>query len=427
MRTMTALPVFVLLVLCLAGVWAVAADAPTPLTRANWGAQVGFAADVPASFVPGAVIDRGNLASHESLLPEAARLMVAKYGMTITTAPYRAYAPSDGFIAMTNRYRGAAKLRPIGDATNEREIEGYEGGMPFPAPQNGREVAWNYTLAYSGDDAESEFLVMWISAKRGVERTEVWKTLTIHRAKFRTDVPPLPAIPSLVKKGVIAATLTTALRPPDKKGFTSLYFGYLEPREPEGWLYIPTQRRSVRLTFGTRGESWNSTDLLYEDVRGYTGSPEWMDWKIVAKKTLLAPLHAGVTTGKGKEGDAFDLETAPHWNPRLQWEPRPTYVVEATPRFKRYPYSKMIFTIDAESSHILTKQAYDRKGQLWKILINAANASTDPATLPPRVALSLVVDVQADHATAFFWHSQKSNQGVDPNIFSQTSLRKFGR
>jgi len=426
MRTTTAVTLATLAIFGLAGVWAIAADGPA-LTRDNWGAQVGFAPEVPAELAPERTIDAANAAGHVAWLSEATRLMIAKYGMKITTAPYEAYAPSDGYIGATNRFRGKASLKVIGDATSEREIEGYEGGLPFPAPRDGREVAWNYTLGYAGDDSESEFKVLWISGKRGVERTEEWKTITVHRAKFRTDVAPLPEIPALVKNGVIAATLSTALRPPDKKGFASLYFGYLEPREPEGWLYVPAQRRSIRLTFGTRGESWNSTDLLYEDVRGYTGSPEWMDWRIVDRKTLLAPVHAGVVTGAGHEREAFDLDTAPHWNPRMKWEPRPVYVVEATPRFKRYPYARMVFTIDAESFHILTKEAYDRKGQLWKILINASNSSPDPATQPMRVALSLVVDTQADHATAFFWHSQKSNQGVDPGLFSLTSLRKFGR
>ncbi|HPQ69803.1 MAG TPA: DUF1329 domain-containing protein [bacterium] len=399
-----------------------------PLTRANWGGRVGFSPSLTVpGYTPGVVIDRGNVDQFREIVPEAAVTLVKKSGMSIATADYRPYAPSDGYIAATNTYRGQAHLVEIGDAIKEREIEGYQGGMPFPAPANGREIAWNYTLAYSGDDSESVFAVYWISAKRGVERSEIWRTSTIHRAKFRTDIPPLPAIPSLVDKGVIVATLTSALQPLDKKGFSSLYFGYLEPKEPEGWLYLPTQRRSIRLTFGLRGESWNNTDLLYEDVRGYTGSPEWMNWKLLKKITMLAPMHAGVTIGKGNEGAAFDLQNAPHWNPRMKWELRPTYIVEATPKFPDYPYSRMVFTIDAESSYILTKTAYDRKGMLWKVLLNAANESADPTRLPPSVALSLVVDIQSEHATAFFWHSQKQNIGLSPNLFSLTTLRKLGR
>lgn len=427
---MRAVAVFASLLLAFLTVLAAAAQPADdePLTRANWGARVGFAPDLALpAYTPGMVIDRGNIEQFKDIVPEAAMTLVKKSGMSISTVAYRPYAPSDGYIAATNAYHRQVRLIEIGDAAKERELEGYQGGMPFPAPANGREIAWNYTLAYTGDDSESVFAVFWLSAKRGVERSEIWRTLSVHRAKFRTDIEPLPAIPSLVKKGVIAATLTTALRPLDKKGFSSLYYGYLEPKEPEGWLYLPTQRRSIRLTFGLRGESWNNTDLLYEDVRGYTGSPEWMNWKLLKKTTQLMPMHAGVVIGKGNEKAAFDMDTAPHWNPKMKWELRPTYVVEATPKFPEYPYSRMIFTIDAESSYIFTKTAYDRKGLLWKVLINAANESTDPARLPSSVALSLVVDIQSEHATAFFWHSQKQNIGLSGNLFSQTSLRKLGR
>jgi len=395
-------------------------------TREGWGAQVGFAPELKQpEYRPGMVIDQGNADEFASILPHAALVMIKRYGMVVETTEYAPYAPSDGYIAATNEHHKQVRLIEIGDSTDKREIEGYGGGMPFPKPENGREIAWNYTLAYAGDDGESTFEVLWVSAKNGVEKSEVWRTISIRRAKFRTDIEPLPDIPSLAKKGIFAATLTTALKPLDKKGLTSLYYGYLEPKDPNGWIYIPAQRRSIRLAFGTKGEAWNNTDLLYEDVRGYTGCPEWMNWKLVKKTTMLLPMHSGVEQGEGNAKLYYDFDHPPHWNPKMKWELRPVYVVEATPKFKGYPYSKMVFTIDAESSHILTKSAYDRKGSLWKLIINAGIGSDDPKRLPGKVGLSLVVDVQSEHATAFFWHSQRSNIGIDPKLFSLTSLRKL--
>jgi hypothetical protein len=281
-------------------------------------------------------------------------------------------------------------------------------------------------LSYGGDDGESIFEVFWISPKRGIERTETWKTTSIRRAKYRSDIAPKPNVPELVKKGVIAATLTQALAPADKKGYASLYYGYIEPKMPNGWLYIPTQRRSIRLTFGHKGEAWNNTDLLYEDVRGYTGSPEWMNWKLVKKTTMLCPMNAEVEHGKGQAGNYYDFKNPPHWNPTMKWELRPVYILEVTPKIKGYPYSRMVFTVDAESSYIFTKVAYDRKGLLWKLIVHGANAPKDPKSQPPSPALALVIDLQSEHATAFFWHMHKSNIGADPNIFSQTTLRKLG-
>lgn len=403
-------------------------DETTVLTRENWGTTVGFAPklDQPG-YSPGMTIDKSNVDQFAEIIPDTARVLINKYNMVINTVDYTPYAPSDGYIAATNKFHRKVSLKDIGDSTSTREIEGYEGGMPFPAPKNGREISWNYMVSYGGDDGESVFEVMWISPKRGVERSEIWKTTSMHRAKYRTDIPPLPTVPVLAKQGIIAATLTEALSPADKKGYASLYYGYLDPKEPNGWLYLPPQRRTMRLTFGTRGESWNNTDLLYEDVRGYTGSPEWMNWNLVKKTTMLLPIHAGAPQGKGKAGEVYDLENRPHFNPRLNWELRPCYVVEVTPKLKGYPYSKMTFYIDAESSYILAKTAYDRKGNLWKLLINATNDSPDPKKLPPHVGASLVVDTQSDHATAFSWHSQKSNIGIKGEIFALSTLRKLGK
>ena len=406
-----------------------AEDQATPnLNRANWAKTVGFAPELKVEgYEAGMTIDAGNVQELKSILPDPVLLMVEKFGMRLQTREYEPYAPSNGFIELTKKRWKKAKLVDIGNSIDKRELTFFEGGMPFPQPRNGRQIAWNFSLAYGGDDGESTFNVLWITGKRGVERSEVWKTSSIRRAKYRTDIPPIPEVPFLVEKGVFAATLTQALEPADKKGYASLYYGYIEPKEPNGWLYMPTQRRSIRLAFGLKGEAWNNTDLLYEDVRGYTGSPEWMNWKLLKKTTMLCPMHAEVEYGKGKEGQAFDLKNKPHWNPIAKWELRPVYVVEATPKMKGYPYSRMLFWIDAESSYILAKSAYDRRGLLWKVMINGANASANPRKLPPSPAFSVIVDLNLDHATAFFWHKHGSNIGVNPKTFTQTTLRKLGR
>ena len=396
--------------------------------RESWGADVGFEPNLTVEgYEPGMTIDAGNFESFKEILPEPVRIMIEKYGMVLETRAYAPYAPSNGYIKATQKNIGKAKLLPIKNPTGDRELEGYAGGMPFPHPKNGREVAWNFVLAHGGDDSETEFAVYWIKQNKGVERYEIWRTTSIHRAKYRTDIPPFPEVPQLTKLGVIAATLTQALYPTDRKDYASLYYGYLEPREPNGWLYLPPQRRSIRLAFGLKGEAWNNTDLLYEDVRGFTGSPEWMDWKIVAQKTMLLPVHSGVTLGKGNEKQVFDFDNAPNWNPKVKWELRPVYVIESKPRLQDYPYSRMLLYMDAENGHAYAKSAYDRKGNLWKLLLIGTDKSDSPAAKPMKPAFSLVVDLQLEHGTAFFWHKVRSNFGAKPNLFMQSTLSRLGK
>jgi Protein of unknown function (DUF1329) len=399
-----------------------------PITRANWTKMVGFSPDLEgAPFKPGDQINAGNADNAAKNLPPAIVTLMKKYGMQANITKYKAVVPSDGYIAATNANHGKAKITDTGAEARKPGISGYKAGLPVLKPKNGLEVAWNYHYGYNGDDGKNHFGVYWISAKSGVERWEEWLWNYIMRASNRTDIAPKPGIPDMANRGISYASLTVTLAPLDKKGFSALYYRYNDPKDQEGWIYLPQQRRMTRFTFGTRGDAWNNTDMLYEDVRGYMGYPEWMHWKILEKTTMYAPVHAGVPLGKDKINQTWDFETAPHWNPTLNWEARPMYVVEAKPKFRDYPYSKMVFYIDAESFAIIFKECYDKKGQIWKIIMNVTNDAKNPRNQPLQISGSLTVDLQAEHATAFAWYSNKMNAGLKSNEFNPTVLRKMGK
>ncbi|MBM4388805.1 MAG: DUF1329 domain-containing protein, partial [Deltaproteobacteria bacterium] len=354
-------------------------------------------------------------------------LFIEKYNLKIKLRNYKKIHPSLGYIDATNKYHKQVEIIDTGKEYRKKGIKNYTAGLPFPNPQNGLEVAWNMQYSYNGDDGGFHYGVFWISAKSGVERWEEWQWLYIIRTINRTDIEPLPAIKQFKDKNIQYTSMTWAIEPLDKAGFGALYSRFEDPKDQEGWIYIPTLRREMRATFGTRGDAWNSTDLLYEDVRGYMGYPEWMHWKLVKKTTMLAPLHANVAPGKKARDKTFDFKTWPYWNPNLEWEPRPVYVLEATPKFPDYPYSKMVLYIDAETFYIVFKEAYDKKGELWKLLYNAWNDSPDMTKFPPAIATAVVIDIQAEHATVFPSYNFKSNMGLDPAKFTLTNLRKMGK
>ncbi|MDP8225040.1 MAG: DUF1329 domain-containing protein [Candidatus Lernaella stagnicola] len=398
------------------------------ITRGNWGSSVGFAVDKnPAGFQPNQVIDASNIGPVEKLLPPSIVLLAKKYKYKLWTKNYEAYVPSNSYIAATNKYLGQPQAIDVGASARKKGLKSYNAGLPFPNPKNGYEVSWNYTYNYLGDDAANEFGVYWINAKRGVERSEEWTWDYIARSMFRTDIAPKPHIPEAAAKNIQYYSMTTCLKPFDKKGFTALYWRYVEPKDQDGYIYNPAQRRPIRFSFGTRGDAWNNTDLLYEDVRGYMGYPEWMKWKILAKGTFLAPMNSEIPHGRQAVKQVFDFDNAPYWNFKAKYEPRPMYVLEVIPKFRDYPYSKMIFYVDAESYFILYKEAYDKKGQLWKILINAWNKSPNAASQPADIGTSVVIDLQGEHATAFGWFKSKVNVGLKPSQFTLANLRKNAR
>jgi Protein of unknown function (DUF1329) len=398
-------------------------------SAANWGEQVGFKPDLSAvNVTPGTRVDGSNVDQYASALPDSMVMWIKKYKLNIKLGKYEPSHPSVGYIQATNKYAGQPTLIPTGNDVRKSGLKGYTAGLPFPQPQSGLEVAWNFQYSYNGDDGDIKYAVYWISANSGIEHFEEWRWSYILRTINRTDLAPIPAIQSFLDQGIQYTSITYASYPYDKKGFGALFSRSVKPLDQQGHIYIPAMRRVLRNTFGTRGDSWNSTDMLYEDVRGFMGYPEWMNWKLVAKKTMLFPMNANVKLGKANHKRAYDFENWPYWNPQgITFTPRPVYVVEVTPKLSDYPYSKMVFYYDAETHLILFKECYDKKGQLWKLLLIGYNESRDMNSLPPEYGTQVVVDLQAEHASIFAIYEMKINLDLDPNEFTLSTLRKKGR
>ena len=398
------------------------------IDSSDWGARVGFEVDTnPRGFKPGMVIEKANWRTVEDIIPHPLKLLIANYGLRMRTRSYEAVHPSKGYVWATNKFKDLAKTRQGGNDPRRRGLEGYVAGLPFPAPGSGLEIAWNSHYAHRGDDSIASYRVYWIDADRGVERWQEWVWEQLHRALSRTDLKPRPSYKSLKEKGIRCLAMWRAIQPYDQRGFGAVLKGYLEPRDLESWSYMPGSKRAVQMRIGSSGESWNSSDMLYEDMWGYLGYPEWMDWKVLAAKTLLAPMHAGIPTGSSDHSQVVDFEEAPHWNPLLDWEPRSVYVVEARPKHETSPYSRMTFYFDAETYFVLMKVGYDHSGRLSKIVLNGYNGSTDMDRFPPVLALSLYIDLQKQHATAFIARSIKVNVGLQPSSFTKEAVLEKGR
>jgi hypothetical protein len=403
---------------------ALSARADGPITAENWGEMVGFKPDATLPVPAGTLIHKGNVDKVKALVPPGLEKLVRKYELKMTLKEYEPIHPSLGYIDATNKYAGKTKVVDVGKDYRKAGISGWVAGLPFPKPKTGLEVATNFRLTYTGDDSERLYDVYWISGKSGVEHNEYWRWVSI-RGIGRTDVDPKPAIPEMEQERIAGHSVTFAIEPYDKKGFGALFSASMDPVDLQGHTYVPAMRRIVRMALGTKGDAWNATDFLYEDVGGYLGAVEWMNWKLVGQKTMLLPLHAGVKTGKDNKQN-FEFGSWPHWNPKLKWEPRPVYVLEVTPKFPDYPYSKMLILVDAETYSIPYKEAYDKKGELWKIILNAPKESPDMNSQPANMGVSLAIDLQAEHATAVAARAVKANSGVDKKLFTVGELKKRG-
>ncbi|MEY4510848.1 MAG: hypothetical protein RLZZ450_2970 [Pseudomonadota bacterium] len=400
------------------------ADGAT-ITAQNWGESVSFKPDLTALKIPvGTMITKANVDQVKALLPPGLDTLVRKYELKMKIAAYTPIRPSLSYIKATNDNMGKTKAWDVGKDYRKAGWSGYIGGLPFPKPKDGLQLAYNFLNTYTGDDADRFYDVTWISGKRGIETTEYWHWLSMRTAN-RTDIDPRPTIPEFAAERTRAVSITLALEPYDKQGFGALYFNSLDPVDLTGHVYVPAMRRVLRQSFGTRGDSWNATDFLYEDVGGYLGAAEWMNWKIVGQKTMLLPTVANAKYGKDVKA-VFDVDNAPHWNPKVDWQPRPVYLLEVTPKIPDYPYSRMLLMVDAETFSIPYKEAYDKKGELWKIILGGGNPSTDANSKPMMPGFALAIDLQAEHASAVTMRKVTINGKLDPAQFSVSNLKKRG-
>jgi len=140
-------------------------------------------------------------------------------------------------------------------------------------------------------------------------------------------------------------------------------------------------------------------------------------------------MHAGVAPGQKGAQKTYAFDKRPHFNPRYRWEPRPVYLLLAVPKLPDYPYSKQLLYVDAETFQVLYKESFDRKGDLWKIMINCG--SLRPAADGGEGILTwggtVVFDLQSEHATVFHVYKSRANIGLDPDMFSVSNLRKRAR
>ena len=404
-----------------------AQDKPQKLDAGNWTEAVGFAPDKALDgWKVGSVVNVSNWGFVKAWLPDGITTLVRDWKLRLRTAAYRPIHPSAGYMAATLEHWGTAKAVDTGKSYRKKGIDGYGAGLPFPNPRNALEVAWNLHFSYQGDDGGIHFAVHWISDGRGVWKTEDWRWIYIARAMHRTDLGPRPDIDWFADRGIQYASVAWTSAPGAKHGLRALFYRFEHPRDQRGYLYIPSTRRSLKLAMGTPGVPWNVTNMLNEDVRGFGGYPEWMRWKLLGKRTILAPMHAGVRLDdKGAEA-AFDFDNAPHWNPDIVWEPRPVWVLEGRHKFWTSPYERVVMYVDAETYYVPIKEAYDGDDKLWKVFVNAYNESTDEGKVPPSLALSLAVDVKAGHATAFPTYQVFHNAGLERARFTESALRRAG-
>ncbi len=355
-----------------------------------------------ADVKPGDVINRDTVAAATDLLPPSVQLMV-KHGMRMTVVPYEHCPLPQAFLDATEKYATQVKLGADG-----RSIKNYVAGMPFPNldradPLAAWKIMWNheYKPAYS-DDVYTSWLVENQDEHGTIEKqlsSDVWRRLRWVGRLYREPKPTIPHDPALrytEQWGPLDA-------PFDLKGAGFLLYRYIEAaRADDSWLYLPALRRVRRYSTAARSDTLFGTDIDQDSIWGFNSKPEWWDFRLLAEKEILVPMHAGKYASPDIWCGPSGTES---WVPCVNWEKRHVWLIEGIPKLPQYAFGKRQLWIDEEVYNVTASEMFDHAGELWKVWHNVfwytksarpGLSYSEPRLFTPAVA---VIDFQLMHSS----------------------------
>ena len=404
-----------------------------------------------AQVQPGEVITKKDVERVKELVSPGILWLVGR-GMDMKVIAHERTEDPPAYKAATEKYSAQVKLKADGvldEAT-------YVAGRPFPIidPNDAQapiKIMYNFerTRYFTDDltarlfDAETGAIEKLPNGGQNytIERHFVIDALRILKYMGRTEAAPLPALPN--PQGVLAkAGEFPVIEPFDLKGVGGLGYRYLDAsKQDDTWIYLPSLRRVRRLSSAQRSDALFGQDVDVDSYGGYAGQIPWFNWKLLGSKAMLASghnEHLPPVPCKGDGGVTFCDN----------WELLPKmWILEGTPKFAGYAYSKRIIFLDNETFFIPYTDVYDHGGQLWKVAINHGRYATKPN---PNASLTypfardflqgfVMVDMQLEHGTRAAlpgmgfpqepgWYiNQGEKMGVGEDWFTVAALISAGK
>ena len=325
---------------------------------AGWKPETGytdpFAADKPLF-----TVNAGNLAQHaDKLTPGMAALLEAHpndlrmniYPSRRTAALPAAVTELVARAASTAVLEGGA-VRNFGDST-----------VPFPIPKSGEEAMWNHLVRYQGGafDIQSDRSVVLPGADPSTARIA-------ERAIWDTNLEPRPRerelvhVQTILDPAIYAGTIRVIHEP----------IGFAR-KERDSYIFNTSQQRLRRepyLAYDAEALAVGGLRVI-DQFDAYNGAPDRYDWKLVGKKEIYVPYNAYRLGDRSLEREQVLGKYSV--NPDLvRYELHRVWVVDGTVKGGfRHVYPRRTFYLDEDSWAILYEDAYDTRGNLWRVAMH---------------------------------------------------------
>ncbi len=309
-------------------------------------------------------------------------------GMALEIGPaHRDYAPAAAYLDATTRFAHQARLGP------DDSLEGYVAGQPFPIddvdcrrdPRAGAKIMWDFDYQWHGDGAATHFYYSYWD--RGEQLPLFFegtsKTIQLsHRVEPAYRERGGDLFRGEHRKNARGIEVTA---PFDARGTALLSYRYkssdrppAEAQNDDTWVYVPSFRRVRRVSTAQRTDAVVGTDFTFDDLFSFDGIVPQYEWTCLREAEILAPTNTRVRAYPYQRNHDFGPYGLSYADDR--WELRHALVVRMVPKNADHPYQRKDLYLDRQTLVPLYSFAYDRKGELWKIIWHNKRWSEDDLT-----------------------------------------------
>jgi len=391
---------------------------------------------------PGMTINQSNIEAVKDALDPAMYRFIKNGDYEIRVGETTSFDLHRSYVDAT---RANLNTTTLGEQPGE--IKGFVAGRPFPEeptlddPRAGEKLAFNFKYGYNWGDTGSVSPFYWKFRDMATGKQERMLKFNFNflNYKHRVKQEPMPAItpnPSELFRGIYVQVL----EPFDVKNTQLLIHRYENDlKRDNAYLYLGFQRRVRRLSSGQTTDAFLGSDLMIEDFEGYNGRISDMNWTYKGTRYMLMPYYnhndQPLDTETHNDSDGYQVVSFTGQGqcfPDVSWQVRKVYEVESSPVDSNHPLSKRVHFMDAQTFAIPRTNAYDRKGELWKIFTIGQSHPDHHLAANKGTGVSIddafsMVDLQANHCTTGQFKGQL-NPALSPSQkFTVQNLRASGR
>ncbi len=316
-------------------------------------------------------------------------------GMQLQIGPsHRDYSPPQAYHAATEKYKGQPRLGPA------NSLENYTAGLPFPGdidckgdPQAGVKIIWNFDYRWDGASTAAGALAgkhhkqagyYYSYWDRGEELPLYYEgtarnTKLSHRIEPQYEVDGGDLFRGEKRKYAYGIEVSA---PFDARGIMLMTYRYKESDNPtantkndDTWVYVPTLRRVRRVSSAQRTDAVSGTDFTFDDLFSFSGVIPQYEWECLGEMDIVAPMNTRVKAYPYSRDHNFGPYGLSYADDR--WELRHAYKIRFTPMTSDHPYKYKDIYLDKQTLEPMYSFAYDRKGELWKIIWHQKRWSGD--------------------------------------------------